>query len=199
MSVNRIEKVTDNNYLNFYNIEVTNDKTGDTYPYYVASRRKDKYELSCVTKKHNKSDAVLIVPIFDNSDIVLIKQYRPAIDDYIYEFPAGLVDVGESTNAAVKRELYEEVGLSCYCIEQIIKPSYTSVGMSDESCAVYIANVTGEISTEHNEGHEDIEPIVVKMNDALKFVDENMVSIKTALIMRSLYFQHKLQLSQREF
>jgi ADP-ribose pyrophosphatase len=199
MSVNRVKKITDNNFLNLYNIEVTNDQTGDIYPYYVASRRKNKGRLSCISKDHNKADAVLIVPIFDNSDLVLIKQYRPAIDDYIYEFPAGLVDVGESTNAAVKRELYEEVGLSCYCIEQILKPSYTSVGMSDESCAVYIANVTGEISTEHNEGHEDIEPIVIKMNDALKFIDENMVSIKTALIMRSLYYKHKLQFAQREF
>ena len=179
MSVNKVTKLTDNNFLNLFNIEVTNDKTGDTYPYYVASRRKHRWRLSCVTKNHNKADAVLIVPIFNNSDLVLIKQYRPAIDDYIYEFPAGLVDEGESTSTAVKRELYEEIGLSCNYIEQIIKPSYTSVGMSDESCAIYIANV--------------------KMDDALKFINENMVSIKTALIMRSLYYQHKLQLSQREF
>lgn len=199
MSVNKVTKLTDNNFLNLFNIEVTNDKTGDTYPYYVASRRNHRWRLSCVTKNHSKADAVLIVPMFNNSDLVLIKQYRPAIDDYIYEFPAGLVDEGESTSTAVKRELYEEIGLSCNYIEQIIKPSYTSVGMSDESCAVYIANVKGEISTEHNDIHEDIEPIIVKMDDALKFIDENIVSIKTALIMRSLYYQHKLQLSQKEF
>lgn len=199
MSVNKVKKLTDNEHLNLFDIEVTNEKTGETYPYYVASRRKHKWRLSCVTKGHNKADAVLIVPIFNNSDLVLIKQYRPVIDDYIYEFPAGLIDEDETTSVAVKRELHEEVGLSCHYIEQIIKPSYTSVGMSDESCAVYIANVNGEISTEYNEGHEDIEPVIVKMNDALKFINENMVSIKTALIMRSLYYQYKLQLAQREF
>lgn len=191
MSVQEITKYTDNKFLNLYKTKITNDKTGDTYPYYIASRRNIE-TLACITKNHNKADAVLVIPMYENNDVVLIKQYRPSIDDYIYEFPAGLVDSGETVSKAAKRELFEEIGLECIAVEKILGPSYTSVGMSDETCAVYMAHVKGDITNKYNEGHEDIEPIVLKLSDAIKFINEKRVSIKTALILRSLYHEAEL-------
>ncbi len=46
----------------------------------------------------------MIIPITENDEFVLLKQFRPAINDYIYEFPAGLIDNGED---AIKRSLQE--------------------------------------------------------------------------------------------
>ncbi len=47
----------------------------------------------------------------DADRVVLVRQYRYTLDDYIYEFPAGLVDEGEDYHAAAIRELKEETGL----------------------------------------------------------------------------------------
>ncbi|MBL7155823.1 MAG: NUDIX hydrolase [Candidatus Omnitrophica bacterium] len=54
--------------------------------------------------------AVLIVPFLSKEKIVFIKQYRPVINSYIWELPAGTLSKGESVLLCAKRELIEEVG-----------------------------------------------------------------------------------------
>lgn len=180
MALERLTKLTDNKWLNLYSTFVRNEKTGAKFPYFIATRRKEG-ELSCQTKDHAKADAVMMVPIMANGDIVFIKQYRPAIDDYIYEMPAGLVDKGETIEQAVKREMFEETGLDVIDMTLLVKPSYNSVGMTDESIAIYVVKVDGTPSIEHNEGNEDIEIVVVKHQDIFRFVDENIVATKATL------------------
>ena len=187
-----IEKQTDNKFLNMYNLKYHNDKTGKDFNYFVASRN-DEDTLVAKTGDHSKANAVMMIPMFENDDLVLIKQFRPAINDYIYEFPAGLVDENESAEDAIKRELFEETGLNITDCSRIVKPSYTSVGMSDESLAIYLCKVEGEISTEHKEENEDIEVIIVKMDDAKKFIEENNVAIKASLAMSFLYVINKMR------
>ena len=187
-----IEKQTDNKFLNMYNLKYHNDKTGKDFNYFVASRN-DEDTLVAKTGDHSKANAVMMIPMFENDDLVLIKQFRPAINDYIYEFPAGLVDENESAEDAIKRELFEETGLNITNCSRIVKPSYTSVGMSDESLAIYLCKVEGEISTEHKEENEDIEVIIVKMDDAKKFIEENNVAIKASLAMSFLYVINKMR------
>jgi ADP-ribose pyrophosphatase len=51
--------------------------------------------------------------------IPLIRQYRPAVEDYTWEFPAGTVDPGESAAAAAGRELLEETGLHAESLEPL--------------------------------------------------------------------------------
>ena len=187
-----IEKQTDNKFLNMYNLKYHNDKTGKDFDYFVASRN-DEDTLVAKTGDHSKANAVMMIPMFENDDLVLIKQFRPAINDYIYEFPAGLVDENESAEDAIKRELFEETGLNITNCSRIVKPSYTSVGMSDESLAIYLCKVEGEISTEHKEENEDIEVIIVKMDDAKKFIEKNNVAIKASLAMSFLYVINKMR------
>ena len=59
-----------------------------------------------------KTDAVCIVPIFDNGDLLVTREFRYAINGYCLEFPAGLIDPGETPVEAAKRELKEETGLN---------------------------------------------------------------------------------------
>ncbi|MFA5008701.1 MAG: NUDIX hydrolase [Candidatus Omnitrophota bacterium] len=56
--------------------------------------------------------AVLIVPLFSNNRVILLRQYRPVIKKYIYELPAGTLEKGESPVACAKREIIEETGFS---------------------------------------------------------------------------------------
>lgn len=181
--IKNIIKNTSNKFLNLFSLEVDNGKT--TFPYFIASRRKQE-ELACVTKDHNKCDAVMVVPIIYGKGVVMIKQYRPAINDYIYEFPAGLVDDGETIKDAAIREVYEEIGLKVKEKEchEFIKPSYTSVGMTDETCAVYFAYVNGEPSNKHNTEHEKIEIKTILFEEIEDILKNNIVSIKTSLMLR---------------
>ena len=52
-----------------------------------------------------------VVAITENQEIILVKQYRKAIDSFIYEIPAGIVESGENIQDAAVRELEEEIGL----------------------------------------------------------------------------------------
>ncbi|ELC8371939.1 NUDIX hydrolase [Clostridium perfringens] len=181
MKIKDIKKLTDCKFLNLYKLDIEN-KVGNSKEYFIASRRTEE-DLSCVVNKHDKADGVMIIPITENDEFVLLKQFRPAINDYIYEFPAGLIDNGEDAIKAATRELFEETGLLASESEYLIKPSYTSVGMSDESVAVVKMKVYGNISTENLEENEEIEVIKVPRKEAKNFVKENNVSIKTALVL----------------
>ena len=58
--------------------------------------------------------AVAIVPVHANGDVVLLKQFRPSIDEELYEIPAGTMEKGEAPLATAKREIIEEmVNLLC--------------------------------------------------------------------------------------
>ena len=71
-------------------------------------------EFSGITMKYEiisgtGSGAVMVVPFIDN-DIIFIKEYAAAIDDYMISFPKGKIDKGETIEEAANRELQEEVG-----------------------------------------------------------------------------------------
>ena len=184
MKLKGIEQLTNNKFLSMYKLELIN-KLGNKKDYFVASRRK-KEDLTCVTKDYNRCDGVMILATTEADEIIVLKQYRPAIDGYLYELPAGIVDEGETIEEAAKRELYEETGLRCKEYELYLKPSFTSVGLTDETTAVVKMVVEGEISTENLEEDEDIEVLKIKRSEAKEFVKNNNVSIKGALILLSL-------------
>ena len=84
------------------------------------------------------SNAVAILPI-EGKQCKLIRQYRYAIDDYIFEAPAGALEEGEDPLAAAGRELIEETGFAARTIEPrgfiITTPGYT-----DEKIFLYEAH-----------------------------------------------------------
>jgi ADP-ribose pyrophosphatase len=63
---------------------------------------------------------------------VLVRQYRPPVDGYVVEFPAGLIDPGETPQEAGVRELREEVGFSGEVVS-IIPPTFNTPGLSGET------------------------------------------------------------------
>ena len=58
----------------------------------------------------NCSGIVGMVPLTDDGDVILIKQFRPPVNGYVIELPAGLCDIGETLEDAARRELIEETG-----------------------------------------------------------------------------------------
>jgi ADP-ribose pyrophosphatase len=81
--------------------------------------------------------AVLVV---DDDEVVLIRQYRTALDHALLEIPAGKLDVpGEDPQDCARRELAEEVGLAAGKLEEMLR-YHTSAGFTDEELIIYLAS-----------------------------------------------------------
>ena len=178
--INKIEGLTSNPYVNLFHIKGTN-KIGGEVNYYVASRAKNRNELKVVTRK-NKADGVVIYSLYGEKKdkVVLVRQFRYSIGDYIYEFPAGLVDGDEDFHEAGVRELKEETGLLFTPIkvdESYERPYYTTIGMSDEACATVYGYATGEVSDKFLEEDEEIQVVIADKDEVRRILKEENVAI----------------------
>lgn len=85
-------------------------------------------------------DAVAVVPITDDGDVVLVRQYRHPVRDYQLEIPAGMLDMdGEAPEDAARRELAEEVQLAADTLTELVRFRNSS-GWTDETTIVYRAD-----------------------------------------------------------
>ncbi|MBQ9064077.1 MAG: NUDIX hydrolase [Blautia sp.] len=184
--INHIEKLTDNRFVNLYHVDATS--VHDTpVSYFTASRAKNIEDMKVVTRR-NDPDGVVIYSIYGEKHdrVVLIRQYRYTIGDYIYEFPAGLVEPGESYHEGAIRELYEETGLTLHPItvqEGYQKPYFTTVGLTDESCATVYGYAEGNISTEAEEASEEIEVVIADRDEVRRILREEKVALLCAYML----------------
>ena len=74
--------------------------------------------------------AVLIMPVVDKNHVVLLKQYRPALGSYLWEFPCGTLEADERTLTCARRELAEEAGYGAKNWKKLgavwVAPGYTN-------------------------------------------------------------------------
>lgn len=86
-----------------------------------------------------KADGVVaIIPITKDNGLLFVRQFRPVVDNYVIEFPAGLISPDESPLDTARRELIEETGYTSDNIEFLIEGPISS-GMSNEIIKFYIA------------------------------------------------------------
>lgn len=190
--IHEIRKMTENRFLNMYEVLATSAK-GKNVRYFVSSRAEKIEDLKLKTHK-NKPDGVLIYSLYGEKKdkVVLIRQYRYPIGDYIYEFPAGLVEAGEDFHEGAIREMYEETGLTFRPISVnpvYEKPFFTTVGMTDESCAAVYGYAEGEISSAAQEDSEEIEVILADREEVKRILKEENVAIMCAYML--MHFLHE--------
>ncbi|MGD0885264.1 MAG: NUDIX hydrolase [Thermodesulfovibrionales bacterium] len=130
----------------------------------------------------NCDGIVAIVPITDDGDIILIRQFRPTVNNYVIEFPAGLSNRGESLMDAAKRELREETGYES--AEMLfLAAGPLSSGSSCEGLTVYLAKGLHFRGIQGRDETEDIEvfkiPLKTVHEEMAKFVKEgNCIDLK---------------------
>lgn len=134
--------------------------------YETVDKQEKVYEI--ISRNHNiesesqlcgsEPDSVVIIATNETGDKILInKEFRLAVGGWVYNFPAGLIDEGETPYESAKRELMEETGLELYEIDDFIGPSYGAVGFSNEINVCVVGKAKGEFKASTS-SLEEIEP-----------------------------------------
>jgi ADP-ribose pyrophosphatase len=82
---------------------------------------------------------IAVIPVDADDNVLLVRQYRRAIDKELLEIPAGGIDPGEDAEAAVVREMQEEIGYRPGKITRL-GGFYSSPGFCNEYLTLYLAN-----------------------------------------------------------
>ena len=127
--------------------------------------------------------SVVIIPIEDDGRIVLIRQYRAALDRELWEVPAGSLDPGESADAAARRECEEEIGRAPGRVDRL-GAWYPTPGYCDEEMIFYRASALrapAPDSPHQPDEDENIQAQTFTVADARAMVARGeIVDLKTA-------------------
>jgi 8-oxo-dGTP pyrophosphatase MutT (NUDIX family) len=133
-----------------------------------------------VKRVSSNGAAVILAKFRKSGEIILVRQYRPPADRFVIEFPAGLIDDGETPQMTAERELKEETGYTGTVIS-VTEPAYSSPGMTPETVS-FVQMTIDESAPENrnprtnfDEG-EFIEIFKVKPEDLHKFIAERIKS-----------------------
>lgn len=115
-----------------------------------------------------------VIPFMSENDIILIQQYRYAINETIYEIPAGTLDKGETFYSCAERELEEETGYKAGMLEPLAV-LYPSPGILSETMHLYKA--TNLVKTQTNyQADESIKGLMqFKLSEALDMIKNGIL------------------------
>lgn len=122
--------------------------------------------------------AVAVLAINDKGNVVLVEQYRRAVDKILFEIPAGKLEKGENIDIAVQRELEEETGYKARKFTYLGK-IYTAPGFTDEVIHIYKAEelYKGKVNRDEDEFINVIEMSIEDIKKAIK--EGNILDSKT--------------------
>ncbi|WP_459499604.1 NUDIX hydrolase [Bacillus sp. C1] len=138
----------------------------------------------------NHPGAVAIIAVTDEGKIVLVEQYRKALEKEIVEIPAGKLEPGEKPEVTALRELEEETGYVCDKME-FITSFYTSPGFADE--ILYVYKATGLKKKENKaalDEDEFVELMEVSLEEAIELMNNQRIhDAKTMFAVQYLQLQ----------
>lgn len=175
MKLKEIIKKEKGRFINRYDL-VYELESGNEKVYEMVSRNKNLETPEDITE--TQPTAVVIIATDDEGRILLNKEFRMAVGKWVYNFPAGLIDPGENPEVAAKRELWEETGLSLDEITEILGPSYSTVGFSEELTVSVICKASGEFGRSTSE-EEEIVPGWYTEEEVLEIVKTQPVAART--------------------
>jgi ADP-ribose pyrophosphatase len=169
MEIRNVRRLTNRKWLNLF--EATYQHGDHQGRWLFASRKADP------TAERGRPDAVLVVPIVrvrrQPPRLLLIREFRVPVGDYVYGFPAGLLEEGESAADTARRELLEETGFEVTKVKHVSPPLYSSCGMTDESAVmVYVDCRPTAEAAQHLDPSEEIEVVLADFNAIRRLCDD---------------------------
>jgi ADP-ribose pyrophosphatase len=114
------------------------------------------------------SGSVVVLPVFSNGRILMIRQYRYAAGDYLWELVAGRKDPGESFIEGARRELKEETGYTARRIKKLIEV-FPTPGFVNETMVIFLAQGLTE-GAANPEEDEQIAARKLTLRDAERWI-----------------------------
>lgn len=127
--------------------------------------------------------AACAVPITPDGQTVLIRQFRRAIEEWIWEIPAGTLEPGESPEECMAREVIEEVGWEAERLESL-GTIVTAPGFSNQRMHLFVAYLSRHVGTNH-EPDEMIEVHETDWSDVQRMMKQ--YEIKDGKSLTALY------------
>ena len=130
--------------------------------------------------RHSKS--VVLVPVPEPGKVILIKQYRYAVNAFLWELPAGSVDEGETPDAAARRECHEEIGLVPTTVVRL-SAMYPTPGYCDEEMIFFrLSGLEKTDEQAHMDEDEDIEAQTFDVRDARDMIRRGEITDMKTLV-----------------
>lgn len=131
--------------------------------------------------------AVAIIALTADNKLVVVEQYRKALERSIIEIPAGKLEPGEKPELTARRELEEETGYGCHSLT-LLQSFYTSPGFADELIHVFLAQDLYEIEERAAMDEDEfVELLEISLEEAQQFVTEQKIlDAKTAFAVQWL-------------
>ena len=167
-------------------------KSEKLYEGKILNLRIDTVELP--DKKYSKreivehSGSVAVIPITDDNCVILVKQFRKAVERFLLEIPAGKLELNEEPRDAATRELKEETGFEANKMEYLFE-FYTSPGFSNEKIHLFLATDLVEGDATPDSG-EFIEEVKINIDDLVKMVNRGEIVDSKTIIGINLAEKH---------
>jgi ADP-ribose pyrophosphatase len=128
---------------------------------------------------HHHGSAV-ILPVFDDGTVALVRQYRHPAVRYLLEAPAGSLDDGERPEDGAARELLEELGLTAGRLEKLSE-FFVSPGFCEEKMWVFLATELTE-GAQNPEEDELLEVVRLPIDEALEMISSSEIQDAKTII-----------------
>ncbi|XP_019633928.1 PREDICTED: ADP-sugar pyrophosphatase-like isoform X2 [Branchiostoma belcheri] len=151
-----------------------------------------------------KTDGATVVAVLKRAlhydQLILVQQFRPAINAYTLEFPAGLCDAGESVEDCAIRELREETGYTGQVI-QVSPATCMDAGLSNCTTCLVTAQIDGDDIVNirpkpHPEEGEFLKVLYFPMNELLTRINDFTKKEAVTVDSRVYMYAMALQLSK---
>ena len=154
MKYQGIRKILEGKFITRYDVDYVTAE-GHSKTYEIISRSKDIQTLEQL--QNRQANAVVMVLTDESEERILInREYRMAMAQWIYNFPAGLIDPGETPEESARRELWEETGLTLTRIDDVLDNSYSAVGFANERNVCVFGAAQGEFRKSTSDAEEII-------------------------------------------
>lgn len=175
MKLKNLKQIRKGRFLSGYELTYSNKEEKDKV--YEMVSREDDLSVDTIGKR----TAGVAIAGFKDDRVLLIKEFRMGVNQWVWAFPAGLIDGDETAKQAAARELKEETGMDIVSVTDILNPSFSCTGVTDEKSYFVFCKVDGNIQ-ECDFPDEDIKAGLYTKEEVRKLLETEVFSARTQAV-----------------
>lgn len=175
MKLLHMEQVRDGRYLKSYELTYEN-RAGQEKKFEIVSH----HRLSGPEELGQRVSGISIV-VRRGEELLLLREFRMAVNRSVYNLCAGMLEAGENIEDTIRRELYEETGLTLTRVVKLLRPSFAAVGLSDIKNCIAFVEAEGEIS-DHTSPNEEIYAAFYSRQEVGKLLETEDFSSRAQIV-----------------